>query len=76
MRRVRRQDGRAEPNALPVDSFAVAHARLADADRANTGHDLTLRQMTVAHDTTETVLSLEISMLGEEACHLQPRRPG
>jgi hypothetical protein len=27
--------------------------------------------MTVAHDTTETALSLEISMLGEEACHLR-----
>jgi hypothetical protein len=25
----------------------------------------------VAHDTTETALSLEISMLGEEACHLR-----
>jgi hypothetical protein len=68
---VRRQDGRAEPDALPVGGFAVAHARLADRNRADTGHDRTLRQMTVAHDTIEPAPGLEFGMLGEEVCHLR-----
>ncbi len=30
--------------------LAVAHARLADGDRADAGHHLALGQMAVAHD--------------------------
>jgi hypothetical protein len=46
---VRRQDARAEPNALTLAGLAVAHARLTHRHRADAGHDLALGQMSVAH---------------------------
>ena len=44
----------------------VAHARLAHANRADSGHHLALGQMTVAHDTAATVGGLEISMFAKK----------
>src|SRR5438046_8642444 len=37
------------PDALAPASFAVAHTRLANGDRADAGHDLAFRKMAVAH---------------------------
>jgi len=45
--------------------FAITHARLADRDWANTGHDLAFRQMAMAHNAS-AVRGLEIGMLGEK----------
>jgi hypothetical protein len=41
------------------NSPAITHTRLADRDRADTGHHLTLRQMAVAHNVLADILSLE-----------------
>jgi hypothetical protein len=45
---------------------AIAYTRLANRNRTDTGHDLTLGQMAVAHNALAAVLGLEISMLGKK----------
>src|SRR5262249_6084382 len=59
---------RCETNAAGIASasLAVTYTGLADRHGADTGHDLTPRQMTVAHNALAAVLRLEISMLGEK----------
>jgi hypothetical protein len=44
--------------------------RLADRDRADTGHHLARRQMAVAHNALAAILSLEAHMLGEKISDL------
>jgi len=46
--------------------LAVAHTRLADGDRTDTGHHLALRQVTVAHDPLVAVCGLQIGMPAEK----------
>ena len=53
-----RQDRWRIPDALAFGSFAVAHPRLANGDRANAGHDLAFRKMAVAHDALMARLGL------------------
>jgi len=69
---VRRQDRRREPDAIGVGCvrLAIAHTRLADGDRTDTGHHLALRQVTVADDALLTVRGLQIGMLAEKVCNL------
>src|ERR1700739_3018024 len=54
--------GRLEPDAVGIGGvrLAIAHTRLADGDRADTGHHLALRQVTVAGDPPVGVLWLQI----------------
>ncbi len=61
--RVPWQDRWRIPDALALGSFAVAHPRLANGDRANAGHDLAFRKMAVAHDAVKAGLGLQIGML-------------
>src|SRR3984893_4672390 len=69
--RVSRQDRRRVPNARALGSFAVAHTRLANRDRADAGHDLAFRKMAVAHDALLARLGLEIGMLCEKLSNLR-----
>src|SRR5260370_285546 len=55
---------------------AIAHTRLADGDRTDTGHPLALRQVTVADDALVAVLGLQIGMLAEKVCNLGLYRLG
>ena len=50
----------------PAAAPTVAHARLANGDRPDAGHDLALGQMAVTHDAPMAVLGLEIGMRAEE----------
>src|SRR5438128_1914737 len=61
--RVWRQDRGQVPEAPALGSGAVAHTRLANADRADAGHDLAFRKMAVANDALPARLGLEIGML-------------
>src|SRR5437667_434720 len=74
--RVSRQDRRRVPNARALGSFAVAHTRLANRDRADAGHDLAFRKMAVAHDAPLARLGLEIGMLCEKLSNLRFDRLG
>jgi hypothetical protein len=55
--------------------LAIAHTRLADGDRTDTGHHLALRQVT-ADDALVAVPGLQISMLVEKVRDLGLDRPG
>ena len=55
-------------------SLAVADTRLAHSNRADAGHDLTLRQMTVPHDALAAIFGLQIAMLGKKVRHLRFHR--
>src|SRR5438876_1416386 len=72
------QDRRREPDASGIGGggLAVAHPRLADGDRADTGHHLALRQMTVADDALVAVPGLQIGMLAEKVRYLGLYRLG
>src|SRR5680860_1750636 len=63
-----RQDRRREADASGVfgTGLAVAHARLAHRDRADSGHDLALRQMAMPHDAPVAVRGLQLGVLGEK----------
>src|SRR6267142_2736576 len=74
--RVSRQDRRRVPNARALGSFAVAHTRLANRDRADAGHDLAFRKMAVAHDALLARLGLEIGVLCEKLSNLRFDRLG
>ena len=65
-------------NAHGVGSvrLAIAHTRLADGDRTDTGHHLALRQVTVADDALVAVPGLQIGMLVEKVRDLGLDRPG
>src|SRR6202030_1902393 len=69
--RVPRQDRWRIPDALALGSFAVAHPRLANADRADPGHDLTLREMAVAHNALLAGRGLQIGVLCEKLGNLR-----
>ena len=56
--------------------LAIAHTRLADGDRTDTGHHLALRQVTVADDALVAVLGLQIGMLAEKVRDLGLYRLG
>src|SRR3954467_1589816 len=75
---VGRQDRRREPDAVGIGGvrLAIAHTRLADSDRTDTGHHLPLRQVTVADDALVAVLSLQIGMLAEKVLDLGLDRLG
>src|SRR6266446_5842942 len=73
---VSRQDRRRVPNARVLGSFAVAHTRLANRDRADAGHDLAFRKMAVAHDALLARLGLEIGVLCEKLSNLRFDRLG
>src|SRR5205807_3798151 len=60
--RVPRQDRWRVPDALALGSFAVAHPRLANSDRADAGHDLAFRKTAVAHDALMARLGPEIGV--------------
>src|SRR5882762_3019937 len=64
-----RIDGEYRMRAL--GSFAVAHTRLANRDRADAGHDLAFRKMAVAHDALLARLRLEIGVLCEKLSDLR-----
>ena len=51
--------------------FLVAHARLAYRDTADTGHDLPLRQIAVAHHAQQPGFGLEIGILVQELGNLR-----
>src|ERR1700719_3337236 len=69
--RVPRQDRWRIPDALALGSFAVAHPRLANADRADPGHDLTLREMAVAHNALLAGRGLQIGVLCKKLGNLR-----
>src|SRR6516225_3012606 len=69
--RVSRQDRRRVPNARALGSFAVAHPRLANGDRADAGHDLAFRKMAVAHDALLARRGPEIGVLCEKLSNLR-----
>jgi hypothetical protein len=52
-------------------SFAVAHPRLANGDRADPGHDRALRKMAVAHDALLARRGLQIGVLCEKLGNLR-----
>src|SRR5205085_4961825 len=72
------QNRRSKPDAVGGASvrLAITHTRLADRDRTDTGHHLTLRQVTVAHDAPVAVRGLQIGMLAEKVRDLGLDRPG
>jgi hypothetical protein len=58
----------ANPAGSAGRSLATTHTRLADCDRAaNTGHDLALRQMAMAHYVLAAIPGLEINSLGRKS---------
>src|SRR5438552_15682421 len=63
--------GRIDGEYRPLGSFAVAHTRLANRDRADAGHDLPFRKMAMAHHALLAGLGLQIGMLGEKLCNLR-----
>jgi len=54
----------------------VANARCAHRDRADAGHDLTLGQMTVAHQPSAAMLGALFGVEVEEGGHLRLHRLG
>ena len=64
--RVRRHNGRAEPNSFTAGGLPVAHPRLAHGHRSDAGHDLAFGQMPVTHDALVARLGLEIGMPPQE----------
>jgi hypothetical protein len=69
--RVRRQNGRAEPNPLTTDSLPVAQAWLAHGHRSDAGHDLALGQMPVTHDALVARPGIEIRISPQEVSDLR-----
>ena len=68
--RVRRQDGRVEPDVLVLGGLAVTHTRLAHRHWADAGHDLALGQMPVAHNPAAAVFRELVGVLAEEIGNL------
>jgi hypothetical protein len=63
-----RQNRWRKPDAAGIGSIrlAIAHTRLADGDRADTGHHLALGQLTVADNALMAIRGLQIGMLAEK----------
>src|SRR5436305_12698638 len=55
--RVGRKDCRGKANALGAFTDTVAHPRPAHGDRTNTGHDLALLQMSMAHQSLAALVA-------------------
>src|SRR6516162_6165378 len=70
-RRAYRGRSTASTECARLASFAVAHTRLANRDRADAGHDLAFRKMAVAHHALLARLGLEIGMLCEKLSNLR-----
>src|ERR1051325_11687659 len=71
---VTRQDGRAGTQALLAGADAVANTWCAHRDRANAGHDLTLWQVTMAHQPPASRLGELVGMALHECRHLRLHR--
>src|SRR5204863_3428158 len=70
----RRQDRGAESDALLARADAVTNARSAHRHRADAGHDLTLGQVTVAHQPLASIVGKLVGMALKKPGHL--RRDG
>jgi hypothetical protein len=74
--RVTRQDRRAEGDTLLARADAVTNTRSAHRHRTDAGHDLTLGQVTMAHQPMASVVGELLGMAPEEAGHLRCDRLG
>src|SRR4051812_41779990 len=68
---VGRQDRGREPDAGLTSPSAVANPRRAHRNRAQAGHDLALRSMTMAHQPLAAVSGLSVGVAAEEGCDLR-----
>jgi len=68
--RVGRQNRRQKTDALGTFAAAVTHARAAHSDRTDTGHDLTLGQMPVAHQPPAAIIGELVGVAAEQARNL------
>src|SRR6516225_9373394 len=66
--RVGRKDGRRKANALRSISDTVAHPWAAHGDRANAGHDLAFRQMSMAHQSLVAIIGRLVGIPAEQGC--------
>src|SRR5262247_162231 len=57
-------------DALGTFAAAVTHARAAHGDRTDAGHDLTLGQMSVAHQPPAAIIGELVGMAAEQARNL------
>src|SRR5262249_32400893 len=80
--RVRQQNRRREADALGTFVDPVAHPRATNRDRTDAGHDLTLRQMAVAHQTSAAIVDHLVGVSFEQSRYIgldrmpeQPRAP-
>ena len=64
------------PDTLAFGGFAVAHTRLANGDWPDTGHDLALWKVAMAHHAPLARLGLQIGMLCEKLSNLRFDRLG
>ena len=76
MPRIRRQERGAEPDAVGAQARAVANAWRANRNRADAGHDLAFRQMTVAHQPLAAFIGALLGVAPEERGHLGLDRLG
>src|SRR5215510_5298765 len=74
--RISRQDRWRVSDALAIARCTVAHPRLANGDKADTGHDLALGKMAMAYHALMARLGLEIRMLCEKLSNLRLDRLG
>src|SRR5215467_12909810 len=74
--RISRQDRWRVSDALAIARCTVAHPRLANGDKADTGHDLALWKMAMAYHPLMARLGLEIRMLFEKLSNLRLDRLG
>src|SRR5215468_3707229 len=68
--RVGRQNRRRKADALATFAAAVTHARAAHRHRTDAGHDLTLGQMSVAHQPPAAIIGELVGMAAEQARNL------
>ena len=68
--RIGRQNRRRKADALRTFADAVTHARAAHGDRADAGHDLAFRQMSVAHQPRPIVVGQFVGMQAEQGRNL------
>ena len=74
--RIRRQQRRGEADAIGAQPRAVADPWPANRDRADAGHDLAFRQMTVAHQPLAAFIGALLGVAPEERGHLGLDRLG
>ena len=68
--RIGRQNRRRKADAFRAFADTVAHARAANGDRADAGHDLALGQMPVAHQPLPPIIGQIVGMAVEQGCNL------